>query len=111
MDIFALQLRKRIVQTVPYLPGENEYMGFIPSAISYHRIHKDKILNVFAEKPPDAPNPPLQLEGKKSGSWRPVHPFQTSFSKLHTILKCLLTSWYCDYHSSDSNNPITHREN
>lgn len=79
MDIFALQLRKRIVQTVSYLPGENEYMGFIPSAISYHRIHKDKILNVFAEKPPDAPNPPLQLEGKKSGSWRPDIPFKRAF--------------------------------
>lgn len=43
------------LQTVLYLPGENKYMGFIPSAISSHHIHEDKILNVFAEKSPDAP--------------------------------------------------------
>lgn len=53
--MFDLQPRKGMVETVPYLPGENKYMGFIPSAISSHHIHEDKILNVFAEKSPDAP--------------------------------------------------------
>lgn len=45
---------KKIIQKVPYLPEGNKYMGFIPSAISSYHIYADNILNVFAEKQPDA---------------------------------------------------------